>query len=859
MRRARARGTLPAMTRIATGLCLLLAAGCGGGGGSSPPDPPPPPAAARVSGSLLVPADARTDSDTNTRLATPVRNDGFAGAQRLPNPVLLGGYANVAGAGPPGPLQAGGDLDDYYRVSLLQGQAIELSVAGTTDGANDLDLELYSATGELLDGSYGTRSLERLVAGATGEHYVRVLAVAGASLYALSIGRTVAAAAAAPTLAGRFVPGQLLLRAARPAQGPHGAAKLARDAVARHALEPVAGAPEREWLLELTDAALDLPVAARLAGRAAAAPARFASAEQRRKWLTLQAAKRIARDPDVAWVEPNWIAEPAAVPGDPLYPRQRWHYELVQLPAAWDITRGDAAVTVAVVDTGIRPHPDLDGQRRGGYDFVRGPASGDGDDLDPDPTDLGDRLGADQFHGTHVAGTIAAATDDAYGVTGIAPGVRLMPLRVVNMDRIAEVADIVQAIRYAAGLPNDSGTLPALRADVINVSVAATVPCPASLAEAITAARGAGVVVVAAAGNSNRDQETFPAGCAGVIGVAAVDALGRKASYSNYGRGVDLAAPGGQIGADADGDGHGDGVFSTHARTTGSGIVPSHDPLEGSSMAAPHVSGVIALMLSLDPALTPSAIDRLLADGALTVDIGSPGPDTLGAGLVSAFKAAQAAAGGVTPPRPGQLVLSHASLSLGAALASLEVGVGNAGTEPVRVSGIAASEPWLSVTPLQVGANGLGRYLLRVDRTGLADGTYGAWAEFSGSVGSPARVEVLMQVLPASGEADAGPQYLQLLDPDSGRVVYTLELQARGPRVAFEFTGVAPGRYRLVAGTDLDGDGRICEPGEACGRYPVYADAAVLTVSGNLAGLEFATELRPVAPSTTTAAGSVGP
>ena len=853
------------MKRVATGWCLLvsllLVAACGGGGGGgAPPGPPvPPPATSKVSGSLLVPADARTDSDTNTSLATPLRNDSLAAAQRLPNPVLLGGYANVAGSGPSGPLQLGGDLDDYYRVSLLQGQTIELSVASASAGANDLDLELYSVDGQLVDGSYGTGQVERLLARASGDHYVRVLAAAGASIYSLSIGRSAATTATAPTLGDPFVPGQLLLRAAWPAADPRGRAKVAADAAVRHALKAVAGAPEREWLLALGPGALDGLRIAQQAGRAAAEPTWFASAEQRRKWVTLQAAKRIAADPEVAWVEPNWIATPAAVPGDPLYPRQRWHYELVQLPAAWDLTTGSAAVTVAVVDTGIRPHPDLDGQRRGGYDFVRGSASGDGDGLDPDPTDPGDRLGASLFHGTHVAGTVAAATNDGYGVTGIAPGVRLMPLRVVSVEGIAETADIVQAIRYAAGLPNDSGTVPAARADVINVSISAAVACPASLAEAIAAARTAGSIVVASVGNSNRDQDTFPAGCPGVVGVGAVDALARKASYSNYGRGVDLAAPGGQIGADLDGDGYGDGVFSTHARRTGTLIVPTHDPLEGTSMAAPHVSGVLALMRSLDPGLTPVAIDQLLASGALTVDIGSPGPDTLGVGLISALKAVQAATGGVTPPRPGQLTVSQTSLSFGAALAELEVALANSGTEPVRVTGIAVSEPWLSVVPSQIDANGLGRYLLRVARNGLADGTYGGSAEFSGSAGNPVRISVLMQVLPASAEADAGPQYLQLIDPDSGRVAYSLELQARGSRVAFEFTGVAAGRYRLVAGTDLDGDRQICEPGEACGRYPVYSSATVLTVSGDLSGLEFATELRPVTSSTAAPTAPSGP
>jgi len=630
------------------------------------------------------------------------------------------------------------------------------------------------------------------VARTSGEHYVRVLAAAGASIYSLSIGRTAVTVATAPTLGDAFVPGQLLVRVAPPAGALQGTAKAAAELAVRHSLKPLAGSPEREWLLELTPAALDDLRMAQQAGRGAAAPVRFASAAQRSKWDTLQVLKRVAGDHALAWVEPNWIATPDAVPDDPLYPRQRWHYELVQLPAAWDITAGVASVTVAIVDSGIRPHRDLDGQRRGGYDFVRSADSGDGDGLDPDPTDPGDRFGAGHFHGTHVAGTVAAATGDGYGVTGIAPGVRLMPLRVVDTSRKAEIADMIQAIRYAAGLPNDSGTVPAAPADVINMSISAPVPCPAAMAAVISAARAAGSIVVASAGNDDRDEENFPAGCPGVLGVGAVDALARKATYSNYGRGVDLAAPGGQMRDDRDGDGYGDGVFSTYARIDGSTVVASHDALTGTSMAAPHVSGAIALMRSIDPALSPLDVDALLASGALTVEIGEQGPARLGAGLLSVSKAVRAAVNGAGPPRPGQLTLSPAALNLGAALAEAELTVGNSGTEAVRVTGVTTSVPWVSVAATQVEGSGLGRYLLRVSRGSLAAGNHQGSVEFTGDVGSPVRATVSIEVVSASPEADAGPQYVQLLDEDGGRVAYSLELPARGPRIAFAFPGVKP-------------------------------------------------------------------
>jgi len=817
------------------------------------------PALSRVSGALLVPADARTDSDTNTALAAPVANNAFAEAQQLPNPVLLGGYVNAAGSGPAGPLRDPGDLEDYFRVSLLAGQVIELVAANALADVNDLDLELYGAGHQLLDGSYGSGPVERLVAKASGDHYVRVLAARGASIYALSVGRTGTTSATAPTLGGAFVPGELLIRTVARAGTPQGAAKLAADTARRHALKPLAGAADRAWLTGITPDTLHELRAEQQLHRAAAEPERFLSDEQRLKWATLQAVKRVAADADVAWAEPNWLVFRTAVPNDPLYPRQRWHYELLQLPAAWDITTGSADVTVAIVDTGIRSHPDLDGQRRGGYDFVRSFSNGDGDGLDADPSDPGERVkGSYVFHGTHVAGTVAAATNDGAGAAGIAWRVRLMPVRVVGTDGIGSLSDLVQGVLYAAGLPNDSGTVPPARADVINVSISASAPCPASLAEAVSAARAAGSIFVAAVGNQNKDTEHFPSGCAGVVGVAAVDALSQKAPYSNYGTGVDVAAPGGHLGTDRDADGYGDGVFSTHARYDGRTYFPSHEYLEGTSMAAPHVSGVAALMRSVNPSLTPAAFDALLDSGALTVDIGAPGRDALGVGLINALAAVRAA-GGQPPSRPGQLTVPQGTLNFGASLAEFDLAVGNAGTEPVRVTAVRVSDTWLSATASQVDADGLGRYRLTVDRSGLAEGTYGGWVEFAGSAGTAARTSVQMQVPPAAAKADAGPHYLMLVDEDTGRNAYVLNVRARGEKVDFAFANVAAGRYRLIAGTDLDGNGEICEGGEACGRYPVYSNDMVLTITGDLAGLDFSTELRPAAgqaasPASATAA-----
>ena len=180
---------------------------------------------------------------------------------------------------------------------------------------------------------------------------------------------------------------------------------------------------------------------------------------------------------DVASAELNTILQPARVPSDPLYTLQ-WHYPMIRLPQAWDSTIGSPSVVIAVVDTGVvLTHPDLQGQLVAGYDFISSASRArDGDGIDPDPSDPGDLAlgtGASSFHGTHVAGTIGAASDrptGEIGVAGVAWGARVMPIRVLGLQGGTNY-DVLQGVRYAAGLPNDSGTVPAQPADVINLSL----------------------------------------------------------------------------------------------------------------------------------------------------------------------------------------------------------------------------------------------------------------------------------------------------------------------------------------------------------------------------------------------------
>jgi serine protease len=335
------------------------------------------------------------------------------------------------------------------------------------------------------------------------------------------------------------------------------------------------------------------------------------------------AAELKARDPDVDYAEPDRIMLPLVVPNDPMYSQQWDFYEAkagLNLPAAWDKSTG-AGINVAVIDTGYRPHADLAGQVLPGYDFINSAAiAGDGNGRDSDASDNGDNTYAGQcgtgmpaqdqassWHGTHVAGTIAARTNNGIGVAGVAYGAKIVPARVLNL------------------------------------SLGGSGACDATTQSAINSARSRGAVVVVAAGNSNINAaNASPANCAGVITVAAVGRSGGKASYSNYGANVDIAAPGGDSGA---------GILSTMNAGTSTPAGDTYAYYMGTSMATPHVAGVAALMLAKNPNLTPDEVEAKLKATARAFPAACSG---CGAGIVDAAAAVNAVTATVAVQAPTQ-------------------------------------------------------------------------------------------------------------------------------------------------------------------------------------------------------------
>lgn len=787
-----------------------------------------------LSGTLTAPTGSIADTDTNDPRAPVTANDSRFNPQQIPTPVTVGGYVNVPGAGSPGRSSAAGDVDDYFEVSLTNGTTVSLVIAEYQTA--DLDLHLLDEFGVTVDSSLGVGQLEAVVAPVAGLYFIRVQAFSGASNYNLVVGQPPLAVGNLPgRLSAEFLPGQAIVKMRPAVRG--GSTLTAAARVAEHGFRVRAGARDRSMLIEL-DSTANANVAAMLNARQKEEP-RFRNERMRQKWRTLMALKSLARDPDVEIAEPNYLRQPLAVPNDTLYSFQ-WHYPAINLPAAWDLETGSSNVTVAVIDTGILSgHPDLQGRLLNGFDFVSDIVNaGDGNGIDADPEDPGQGGQRSVFHGTHVAGTIGAAGNNGLGVTGVAWDTRLLPLRVCG-EFGCSVFDQIEAMRFAAGLSNSSGTVANPRADIINLSIGG--PGFSSAAQAtVTAVRAAGVVVIAAAGNEATSELLYPASYNGVVSVSAVGPDRLRAPYSSFGATVDVAAPGGNLGTDINGDGFADGVLSPHADDSQGPLDFEYLFLAGTSMAAPHVSGVAALMKSANAGMMPAVFDQLLAQGDLTDDIGAPGRDNLyGHGLIDAQRAVAAAlaASGAPPPDNPVLAATPLSLNFGSVASAIDVNLDNAGTGALQVTGVSDDQAWLQVVPVDVDGAGLGTYTAAVDRSGLADGVYTATISFNSTV-NQVQVSVIMSVGTATG-GNIGHIYTVVLDPITGATVTGTESDFTAGNFPYLMSGIPANEYLIVAGTDYDNDGFICDEGEVCGEYLTSDQPIVVTVDRDLFGFDF--------------------
>ncbi|MEW5251390.1 S8 family peptidase [Microbulbifer discodermiae] len=385
--------------------------------------------------------------------------------------------------------------------------------------------------------------------------------------------------------------------------------------------------------------------------RRLATGAQLLKMEKRRSGAALRAVmNRLRQDPNVEYVEPDLLLQPMATPTDPSY-NQQWHYFEatggLNLPTAWDSSEGEGVV-VGVLDTGYRPHPDLVDNLLPGYDMISDNfVAQDGGGRDSDATDPGDWAPAgtcdpndpgsnSSWHGTHVAGTIAAVTNNGIGVAGVAYKAKIVPIRVLGRCG-GYTSDIADGIIWGAGGSVSGVPANPNPAQVLNLSLGGEQSCQSTTQNAINIARNLGTTVVVAAGNSRKDAGGFnPASCSGVISVAATDRSGGRAWYSNFGSVVDVAAPGGDISIRTN------GVLSTlNSGNRGPGS-DNYEFYQGTSMAAPHVAGVAALMYALDSDITPTEVETILKNTTRSFPASC---SQCGTGIVDAAAAVAAVSG----------------------------------------------------------------------------------------------------------------------------------------------------------------------------------------------------------------------
>lgn len=362
--------------------------------------------------------------------------------------------------------------------------------------------------------------------------------------------------------------------------------------------------------------------------------------------------KKILTDARVKECGPNYmvIGDSTTNPNDPIFSSgQQWNLRSespagINAVSAWTMTSGSASTVVAIVDGGIIPHADISASRLvAGYDFIVDPAvSGDGNGRDSNPADPGDWSNVagcnatSSWHGTAVAGIIGATTDNNLGMAGINQAAKLLPVRVFGKCKKGNSNDLIDGMTWAAGIAVSGAPTNANPAKILNVSVSGAAPCSSTpgLQSAIDAIRKKGVVIVVSAGNDDGADvsQRSPASCSGVITVGSVTRFGGKGT-TTIGPRIDIAAPGAAFGSAAI-----DMIPSTGDSGT-QGPVSDNAILgyAGTSFAAPHVTGIVSLMLGVRPALRPDQIVKIIKKTARPFPTGT-GTDcttsTCGAGML---------------------------------------------------------------------------------------------------------------------------------------------------------------------------------------------------------------------------------
>ena len=821
----RARGMHGARLALLCAMLTLVCTACGGGGGSVPePDPGPVAPPDGMSGTILL-----TDVDLG-RVVEQEPNDNVTEAARIP-PMAARTTLEIAGVVGATAAQFGReDTVDAFRVTFLDAQEIDLELSFAPVGgiADQVNVAVFrTATGEAVAATNdGPSPVTTSFAAQSHEAFDLVVSiVTGHASYVLHVVLNDPAGAPKPVV------GSLSAMVAEAVAAPSATPSAAQDpeCAGTHILVRLRDGAQVQRVCDAHDL--------HLIGDTGTGTLKLGfecrdGANGRRKAASLCA--EIAADPDVRWAEPDWIVHALADPTDESFPL-KWNLQSIGAPGAWAVTQGDPSVTVAVLDSGIVPHPAIANNLVPGRDFISDLGyAADGNGRDPDPTDPGDLSapsGLSTWHGTHTCGIVG-------GKTGVACNTSLMMVRVLGVGG-GLLSDVAAAILYCAGLaPNELGAF-IQPVDIINLSLGITVDSP-ELEDACSRAANRDVLIVGAAGNT-KSGIIYPARYPSVVCVGAIDTRFFTTPYSNFGDEMELVAPGGYMPIDMWGDGWPDGILSSVVDETVFPAVMSQGFLQGTSHAVPHVAGVAALLLAVDPSLSAIDLRQIMRDTAR--DLGVPGDDPAhGSGLVQAQRAVGSALALLGTPRtdaPALQLPTH-SLSFSGGESSIDLPVYNSGGGVLQVVGIPTRTDdggsWLSATLIpaspgnpDVNVEGV---TITVNRQGLAAGTYSGLLRLTNpAAGVLGIVRIVMYV----GDLPRAGVDLQVLSIDAvTTIVRSVSAACALRNYRYWLRDLPQGDYHIKAGEDLDGDGFSCEPGERCGWFggPTAAEAEAIGFIG---------------------------
>ncbi|MBU0551226.1 S8 family serine peptidase [Myxococcota bacterium] len=558
-------------------------------------------------------------------------------------------------------------------------------------------------------------------------------------------------------------------------------------------------------------------------------------------------------------VSPEALSQPMRTPNDPLYPLQRWHYELIQLPDAWALERGAATTRVAVLDTGIMEgHPDLEGQLIPGYDFASEGFDGD-NGWDDDPHDaVSDSYLCDDwshpdcphYHGTHVAGTVGAVGDNASHGAGVAWHAALQPVRVLGYQG-GTYADIFSGMRWAVGLAVDGAPINRSPSRILNMSLGGA--CRPEGCEAFGCddycaqitrlyevvadeVLGTGALVVVAAGNNDQPAVDYlPSKISRFLTVGAVRPDARRASYSNYGASVDVMAPGGAGWYEGNDE---DRVWSLSDAA-------GFEALPGTSMAAPHVAGLAALLLSAEPTLDGVGLASLISETAGPVGRCNEG---CGEGLINAYAALSQI---VTPGAAGTLKLASRYLDFGSAQTQVKLWFWNTGDGPLDwtawpdTAGYVSERVALQPSSGRLEPGAWGALDVVVLRYGLEEGRYGSFVIIEAGGGGgvvPLAFRVGEPCLEIGRVNVSARQY----DAEGVLRVVATDTAFAGGDFAYTLEGIPAGLPTLID-AEVNPAGPL-EVGDYIGRWPFLSAPQPITVQPEMRRGGVDINLTPYAP-----------